>query len=211
MDGTLAGRFFGVSPDGRTEANLVERAKSDPEAFGELYETNYSRILNYIYRRTLDVAVAEELTSNTFFKAFRALPKYRRHAPFAAWLYRIATNEVRMHWRSERKRRAREQQPVGERDLERIYFTLPELEAKQEREERMRAYCRLRQCLRRLPERYQTVLMLRYFEALSYDDIAQVVGKRVGTVKSLLHRGLKRLRRLLEENDATFGGSSHYQ
>ena len=87
------------------ETELVERAKTEPQAFGQLYELYYSRILNYIYRRTLDVALAEELTSNTFFNALRALPGYDNRGKFGAWLYRIAGNEIRLNWRAKRNRR----------------------------------------------------------------------------------------------------------
>lgn len=72
------------------EELLIEAAKADPRAFGQLFESHYETVLTYTYRCTLNLAVAEELTSNTFFKALRALPKYRRGVPFADWLYRIA-------------------------------------------------------------------------------------------------------------------------
>ena len=79
------------------EGDLVERAKTQPEAFGHLYDRYYSVVLNYLYRRTLDVAFAEELTSNTFFKALRALGGYESRGKFLAWLYRIAGNEIRLN------------------------------------------------------------------------------------------------------------------
>jgi RNA polymerase sigma-70 factor (ECF subfamily) len=90
------------------ETELVHRARSDPAAFGQLYEAHYQSILNYLYRRTLSVQVAKELTSNTFFKALRELPGFhpRPGIRFRSWLYRIATNEARMHWRSRKGRRA---------------------------------------------------------------------------------------------------------
>ena len=75
-------------------------------AFGQLYEAHYQAILNYLFHRTLNLAVAEDLTSNTFLNALRGLPKYRHKAAFRAWLYQIASNELRMHWR-ERKRHPR--------------------------------------------------------------------------------------------------------
>lgn len=203
-DRILLAHKIGIAVEDISERELIERAKNDPEPFGQLYEANYSRILNYIYHRTLSVAIAEELTSNTFFKALRALPKYRPRAPFHAWLYRIATNEIRIHRRSQRRRRAREQDPRCQEELEHIYFSSHKMKADEGRQEKMRQYSRLHQSLGALPERYQTVLVLRYFEGLSYDEIAKVLGKSVGTVKSLVHRGLKRLKRLIGEKDATF-------
>lgn len=186
-----------------TTAAEIEQAKSDPNAFGRLYEAHYSAILNYVYRRTLNVSVAEDLTSNTFFKALRALPKYRPRAPFRAWLYRIATNEIRMLGRSERRFRATVQNPTREENLDRLRFTQPEVFDKMEQEERLRQYAQLHQLLAQLPEKYQTVLTLRYLEGLAPSEVAAVVGKRIGTVKSLINRGLKRLRKVMEKKNAT--------
>src|SRR5258705_13276141 len=87
----------------QADARLAQRAMREPEAFGILYERFYQVILNYTFRRTLSVSAAEELTSNTFFKALRALPKYRGEQPIRSWLYAIATNELRMHWRGRKR------------------------------------------------------------------------------------------------------------
>jgi len=198
----------GCQNDGSTvailcEAEAVERARRDPEAFGELYRAHYDTILNYLYRRTLNQSLAEELTSNTFFKALRALPSYRNRAPFRAWLYRIASNELRSHFRSQRHSQGGLRTVPWEEGLERVYFTQSEVVERAEREARLSQYARLQAVLARLPDRYQAVLVLRYFERLEYREIAQVMGKRLGTVKSLLHRGLKRMRSLLDEENAT--------
>lgn len=138
------------------EAELVERAKTQPEAFGQLYELYYSRILNYVYRRTLDAALAEELTSNTFFNALRALPAYDNRGKFGAWLYRIAGNEIRLNWRSERKRR--EGDCRRREEFARMRFGLHVALTAEDLEERARQFARLHGALRRLPERYQAVL-----------------------------------------------------
>ncbi len=177
------------------ERSLVDRAKTQPEAFGRLYEMHYGTILNYIYRRTLDATLAEELTSNTFFNALRAMPRYDHRGKFVAWLYRIASNEIKLQRRSRHK----EQQGNARwrEELERVSFD-PQAEAGGEiREIKMRHFARLQEAICRLPERYQTVLALRYFESLSHEEIADVLGKKLGTVKSLLHRGVERLRKSL--------------
>lgn len=189
------------------DAEPIARAKSDPQAFGRLYEAHYSRILNYLYRRTLNVAVAEALTSNTFFKALRGLPKYRSGGSLEGWLYRIASNEVKMHWRSQRNRR--ENDPRWREELRRVAFASRGEETADGLEEKMRRFASLHAALRRLPERYQTVLVLRYFEGLTYGEIASALRKRLGTVKSLIHRGLKRLKDSLETEDATFCEDLH--
>ncbi|MGA2799329.1 MAG: RNA polymerase sigma factor [Thermoguttaceae bacterium] len=208
----------GESPDnmapqadaGDDEAALIERAKTAPEAFGRLFESHYQRILNYIYRSTLNLAIAEELTSNTFFKAFRAIGGYRHRISFSAWLYSIATNEIRMHWRSESRKRKTATARVDAHADGRIYFDSPTIEAGDSLGEKMEQCARLHEMLGRLPERYRSVIVLRYFEELSYEVIAQVLGKRLGTVKSLIHRAIRRLKGIMEQ-DATFRISRHSQ
>ncbi|MDB4698917.1 hypothetical protein OAF45_02110 [Candidatus Latescibacteria bacterium] len=79
---------------------LVAKAKEEPEAFGHLYDRYYPAISNYIYRRTWDRALTEDLTSNTFYAAFRNIHKFRwKRILLGAWLYRIASNEIGMYFR----------------------------------------------------------------------------------------------------------------
>jgi RNA polymerase sigma-70 factor (ECF subfamily) len=192
------------------EAALIKQAKIAPEAFGRLFELHYQRILNYIYRSTLNLTVSEELTSNTFFKAFRAIGSYRHRVGFSAWLYGIATNEIRMHWRSEARKRKTAVAKINAQSVGRIYFEASVIDADELFREKMNQLARLHELLGHLPERYRCVIVLRFFEDLPYDVIAQVLGKRIGTIKSLIHRGLKRLKGILEQ-DATFRISRHSQ
>ncbi len=201
-----AGSLLGSWSD---EAELVERAKTEPEAFGHLYDRYYSAVLIYVFRRTLDVALAEELTSNTFFNALRALGGYENRGKFLAWLYRIAGNEIRLNWRARRKQHEGEARWRAE--LGRVRFATDGAIATEteEIEEQARQFARIHEALSRLPERYQTILALRYFESLSCEEVAEVVGTKVGTVKSLIHRGLKQLRRHYEGDRATFQRNLH--
>ena len=89
-----------IKPDLDDEQSIIERAKSDPEQFGVLFERHYSSIFAYIHRRVTDWNVSNDLAAEVFLKAFKGLWRYRwQGVPFSAWLYRIATNEVRMHFR----------------------------------------------------------------------------------------------------------------
>jgi RNA polymerase sigma-70 factor (ECF subfamily) len=191
-----------LPPDEETE--LVRRATKDPAAFGELYEAHYPTILNYLYRRTLSVTTAEELTSNTFFKALQGLPTFhpRPSIRFRSWLYRIATNEARMYWRSRKGRR--QTLPLSDEDEPpRITFAWPATESPEVVREKQKQYAMLHQALGRLPEPYQAALTLRYFEGLGHGEIAAILGKRPGTVKSLVHRGLARLTEVMTGPGAT--------
>jgi RNA polymerase sigma-70 factor, ECF subfamily len=198
---TASAVVVGLEPPG-DEAEMIERAKTQPEAFGRLYEAYYGRILSYAYRRTLDTAVAEEITSNTFFNALRALPAYDSRGKFGAWLYRIATNDIRLRRRSQRNRP--ESSSRWREEFCRVHFAPHWAVAAEDREERMYQFAQLHHVISCLPDRYQAVLALRYFEGMPCAEIADVLGKRIGTVKSLIHRGLERLKRQIETDGTTF-------
>ncbi len=77
------------------ERYLVEKAKCDPGAFGSLYDANYQKIFGYILRRTADVHVAQDITSEVLFSALKNISKFRwQGIPFYAWLYRITNNKT---------------------------------------------------------------------------------------------------------------------
>ncbi|MDG3007402.1 RNA polymerase sigma factor [Paludisphaera mucosa] len=204
---------MGSPPDDRTaaargilpEVELVARARAgEVWAFGVLYERHYDRVLGYLYRQTLRVATAEELTSDTFYAALRGLGRFRGEAPFGLWLYRIATNQLRMNRRA--RRRHPEPEPLDLRAEEsgRVRFSRePGREDPGAAREQAERFARVRRAIGRLGESYQDVLVLRYFEGLNNDQVAQVLGRRVGTVKSLVHRGLSQLRAALDDGDAT--------
>src|ERR1043166_9025189 len=87
------------------ERELVERAKRDREAFALLYRRHYAMIASYLYRRTGDTHVTEDLAAEVFLAALRCLPRYRhRGLPIQAWLYRIACNTANRWSRRQRTR-----------------------------------------------------------------------------------------------------------
>ena len=169
---------------------LVSAALQNTEAAGRLYDKYYSDILGYIYRCTFDRTVAEDLTSNVFLSAFRHLGQYRwRQAPFRAWLYRIATNEVRMHWRRQKRIKIVSLQPDDDE-----YNAGP---SAGDRIEAAVEYRLLYKALLELQIKYRTVIILRYFEDKAIAEICEITGRKEGTVKAQLHRGLARLQDIL--------------
>ena len=82
------------------DEDLVERARTDPDAFAELYRRYVNRVHAFVYRRSRSTEIADEITSATFERALRALPGFRwREGGFQAWIYRIAANELASHYR----------------------------------------------------------------------------------------------------------------
>jgi RNA polymerase sigma-70 factor (ECF subfamily) len=170
---------------------LVAAAKEDAEAAGRLYDKYYSEILGYVYHCTLDRATTEDLTSNVFLSAFRHLGRYQwRQIPFRAWLYRIATNEVRMHWRRQKHVAALNQHEQNHELTSSDPSGSDCIAAEEE-------YRLLHKALLELRIKYRTVIILRYFEDKAIAEICKITGRKEGTVKSQLHRGLARLQDIL--------------
>lgn len=177
---------------------LVSAARQDTEAVGRIYDKYYSEILGYIYHCTFDIAVTEDLTSNVFLAVFGHLRRYRwRQVPFRVWLYRIATNEVRMHWRRQKRVKAIGLQPDrssrSEQNCE-LESTGPSASDSVAVAEEYRL---LHKALLELRLKYRTVIILRYFEDKAILEICEITGRKEGTVKSQLHRGLARLQDIL--------------
>jgi len=168
---------------------LVSAAQQDTEAARRLFDKYYSEILGYIYHCTFDGTVAEDLTSNVFLAVFRHLGRFRwRQVPFRAWLYRVATNEVRMYWRRQKRIKTISLQPDDE------YAAEPSAENSLEVAEEYRL---LHKALLELRLKYRTVIILRYFESKTIAEICQITATKEGTVKAQLHRGRARLQDIL--------------
>src|ERR1700731_3597354 len=85
------------------EDQLVERAKQDAAAFGELYDHYFGQIYRFVYSRLRDQDHAEDVTSEVFMKALRAIGRYKPAGhPFSAWLYQISVNAIADHYRQQK-------------------------------------------------------------------------------------------------------------
>ncbi len=177
-----------------TESQLIELAKTDPEAFGELYLRHVDRVYNYIYYRVGNVADAEDLTAHTFHQALGNIRRYEdQGVPFVAWLYRIAHNLVANFHRSHSRWKL-----ISLDDLELAGHVAESPEQSAEARERRRA---LWAAIRRQPEERQRLLILKFASRLSNDEIGQVMGRTESSVKSLYFRTLKSLRADLEARE----------
>lgn len=179
-----------------SESELIEKAKEDAEAFGELYQRYVDRIYNYIFHRTGSAEDAQDLTAHTFYKALAHIGRYReRGAPFAAWLYRIAHNAV-ANWHRDNRR-------WTELPLEGFTFHDPPENAPDNAAELWERQRALSQAMRRLHPDRQTLLILKFSEGLSNRQIGEIMGRSEGAIKSLYHRALVGLREDLEAQGFT--------
>ncbi len=173
------------------DQSLVCAAGRDPEAAGRLYDKYYARIFGYIHHCTLNRTVTEDLTSNVFLAAFTHLGRFRwQQIPFRAWLYRIATNEVRTFYRRRRFARAARLQIEPASAANSAPAAHEEPSAAEE-------YRLVHKALLQLRPKYRTAIILRYFEDKTIAEISSITGKREGTIKSQLHRGLAQLQEIL--------------
>ena len=180
------------------EAVLIEQAKTDREAFGNLYDRHYDQILNYIVKRTANIQVSQDITSDVFLKALHGIHKYQWNGvPFSAWLYRIASNEIANYYRSQKRQKYSESELIKWNNNE-TSSVETELIQTEEELRRNQEYLLLHQQLSILPLKYQEVITLRYFEKKQINEISEILGKKEGTVKSLLHRGLEKLRKSMQ-------------
>ena len=181
------------------EKDLLNEIRESPGAFGVLFDLYYKGIFGYVFRRLADYDLARDVASETFLKAFTGIGRFRQQGiSISFWLYRIATNEINAHFRK---------LPLAPFSLnsllEQGIDLVPRTEALEEREAleyelaRHEEYRSVLHELRKMPIRYQEVIALRYFERKSIKDIGEILGKREGTVKSLLFRGIEKLRRTL--------------
>jgi RNA polymerase sigma-70 factor (ECF subfamily) len=176
------------------EVQLIEQAKTDPEAFGRLYELYVEKIYNYIYYRLGNHHDAEDLTAKVFYRALNHIAHYNnKGAPFAAWLYRIAHNLV-VNWRRDHSRR----QIVG---LEDVDLSGDKQESPQQAAEQTNERELLLAAIQRLPRERQELLVMKFVERMSNAEIGQVLGRSEGAIKSLYHRTLVSLKEILAEHE----------
>jgi len=177
------------------DATLAARAgKGDAAAFGTLYDRYVDAVYRYVYYRVREDADAEDVTSDVFMKALRAIPRYESRQPFLAWLYRIARNAI-----IDRARRARMQvsfeDALAHPGADNIVEPDAALLAFSDKQE-------VRRALARLTPLQQEVIVLRFVEGYTTAQIAALVGKREGTVRGIQFRALEMLRTLIPSREA---------
>jgi RNA polymerase sigma-70 factor (ECF subfamily) len=179
------------------EEELIKQAQRSPDAFARLYDQYYPRIFGYVLRRTANLEVAQDITSETFFKALKKLWQFQwRNISFSPWLYKIASNEINQHFRKAEYRKSVSLEELQEKGLELLASHDPESEliAAQEELQQHQDFLEIQAKIVRLPAKYQEVIALRFFEKKQIKEIAEILGKREGTIKSLLHRAVEKLR-----------------
>lgn len=178
--------------DWEPQRRVIESAQAgDLEALGSLYDSHINQVYRYALARLGNVHDAEDVAEEIFLKMLAGLPNYEwRKVPFAAWLMRIARNEV-VSFTRRNGRRAHD----SELPEEIIDFNHNNDPA--ETTERTMALEDLRRAVELLPEAQREVIILRFASGLSVADTSRALGKNENNVKVLQHKGMQRLQVLM--------------
>ncbi len=179
----------------KNERHLVRRAiEGDAAAFGVLYKACHEQIYATMVRRTSDPETAQDLVQTAFLRAYTAMGSYRGEAAFATWLTQIALNVHKSHYRKQQVRRRWikvTEDPAALAEATRVpaHGENPEISAQRNQNRDL-----VRKSIRALPDRYRTVVWMRYVRDWSYEEITRELQIPMGTVKTWLNRGRYQLK-----------------
>jgi RNA polymerase sigma-70 factor (ECF subfamily) len=188
----LEDQLHGQKENSQTEEvnRLVDRAiGGDTAAYGELYDLYITRVYSHVFYRVRNSRDAEDLAQQVFINAWKAIRRYKRTStPFIAWLLKIAHNLVVDFYHSKKIVPSLEESaeiPSREKGPQDI----AELKFDQEK---------IRNAILRLPDKQQQVIIMKFIEGFSYEEIAAVLNKSQGAVRVIQHRALRELKLMLE-------------
>ncbi len=173
-------------------------ARNDRREFDAMVEKFHRQAYNIAYRLTGNHADAEDLTQESFLRAYRFFDRYNRDMPFENWLYRIMSRVFIDELRKRPKFRAQSlDQPLhlGANGDAEVLLEIPDMESNPEQMVLCKALDDyLQEALDALPAEFRASVILADIEGLSYEEIAETMHCSLGTVRSRLHRGRKMLR-----------------
>lgn len=179
---------------------MLSFKNGDGRAFQQLFDKYKKRVINYCYRYCGHRAVAEELSQEIFIRVYKAAKTYRPKARFSTWLFKIATNvclnEIRKPvYRAKLESIDRdsdeENAPSGEIAMEPAR-SMPDMLLENCQDQAL-----VREAMAQLPEQQRAALLLRTTEEFSYREIGRQINCSENHVKTLIHRGRKRMKRIL--------------
>lgn len=193
MDVATSSAAFSSTPD----LDLAVRHRyGDPKAFDEVYQQYSKMVYNLAFRMAGTSEKAEDFTQEIFIRIYRHLGRFNGRSTLKTWVYRVAIN----HCRSKLSRRRFFFQPLAEEQDEEQGVQL--VDDKRDPEDLMLARdaeARIRRGLRQVKPVFREAVILRDLEGLAYDEIAEILKVRIGTVRSRIARGREQLRVILEQ------------
>jgi RNA polymerase sigma-70 factor (ECF subfamily) len=176
------------------DSELVQSTLSGRESgFEELVRRYQRPIAAYVYRMVGDYDAALDLTQEVFIKVYASLSRYRPEFKFSTWIYKIAHNAAIDHLRRHATREA-----IANSETDRVEVTIETRRLSPEQEsERTERCSEIETVVQLLPPPYRELILLRHSQDLSYEEIAEVTGLPLGTVKNRLFRAREAMREQL--------------
>jgi RNA polymerase sigma-70 factor, ECF subfamily len=180
--------------------HLVLRARTDREAFGQLYDACYPDVFRYCFRRLFVRAVAEDVTADVFLSVASKMRQFEgtTEEDFRRWVFRIATNEANAYVRQTKRRRMLLESAARSGALAAAVDSQPH-----QLDVETLDWPVLYQAILSLKPRDQAIVVLRFFQQMSHEQIASVLGERPATVRVGLSRALEKLRHCFKIDDDT--------
>jgi RNA polymerase sigma-70 factor (ECF subfamily) len=170
------------------ERELILQCQSgDTAAFGPIYDRHVRTIYNFIYYKVFDKETAEDLTSQTFFKALKSVSSVDPDRPILSWLYKIAHNSVLDHYRAQRHTEDIDDfWDLHDEDVDVVGSLDTEVDVK-----------RVKKYLKNLSTIERDIIFMRVWQELPYQAIAEIVGKSEANCKMIYSRSLKKLKSMV--------------
>lgn len=169
------------------ELRIIQAARQDPRAFGELYILYVEQVFRYLYSRIGNVQEAEDAAAQTFLAAFESFARFRQDEHFASWLFTIARSKTIDHFRRKRAVSSIDEAADIATNPDPLYGII--------QSEQAAALSKLTQAL---PEEDRELLRLRFLAGMSFPEIAHFIHRNEGAVKKTIYRLLARLHSQLE-------------
>jgi RNA polymerase sigma-70 factor (ECF subfamily) len=183
------------------DSDLINRAKSgDSKSYDKLLKKYKNSVYSLVLRMVRNSQEAEDLTQEAFIKAFNSLASFNEEYAFSTWLYKIATNNCIDFFRKRKLQTYSLDKPIQYKDSE-IQHDIPDPDLNPEKSimasERNKL---IKEAINKLPEKYHRAIVLRHSEEKSYEEIAEILGLPLGTVKARIFRAREMLNKTLKDS-----------
>lgn len=182
------------------EKKLIAEIKKNPKKFEIIYDQHFDRIFSYVLKRVLDYETAKDICSEVFIKAFLSIRKFKwNNIPLIIWFLKISQNEIRLYFRNKKYK----PQYLTSDYQHLMNQTFPGIEEEKIEAEnqlqKIKTIKKLINDLYQLSGNERECISLKYIENLTIAEISQVMGIKTGTIKSLLSRGIEKLKKMQPE------------
>lgn len=183
--------------DGVVKLRIREVLKGDQNAYGEIVELYKDKVFQLCYRMLGNRHEAEDIAQEAFIRAYVNIARFNMELKFSTWIYRIATNLCIDRIRKKKPDFYLDAEVSGTDGLTMYSQVAAETNLPEEDLESIELQEAIQRAISKLPEKYRTVIVLKYIEELSLNEISEILDMPLGTVKTRIHRGRESLRQQL--------------